>query len=438
MMTRTLISEGILHRNLYHVTEPYLVELYNRGLEAVIQKKTALTEFHLDMRGMSPEIEAELGKNYLQCDPSSRYMIIVSPNQQHAGLLHQEFSFDYGVMSSLYEMKKGSIGIATRVDCLYGELNDLVRLYNSVEDLLSIKHVEVDLHTPSKFMSKARELQQLVKDLKADYHLLFANNAQAPRKILELVGEVGDVKDYSVDEVKFGREIGSFYTRLFDGIYIFRPKNPTNTVPIHRPGKKVKALAQHTLDTMTTMIYANPQLQPSDGPSVRFFPMNDPAVIDFLVQEGYAQFSPALIDQRLTRIEDLTMIEARCDITTMSDPEKQRALHDLVQQLPQEWHELKGLKTRFAKGIDSKARESYAALSVTAQASLLEVAADDTHCPHHITQNLLTKLWPHDYEQMLLHNTRDLEHTFDHASPQHQEYIISILKTAPENGGVRL
>ncbi len=101
-MNRNLVTEGIINHNLFHV-QGELVEIYNRALETLTGKRTELTSFYIDKRGESPEIEAELGKNTLQCSTSHRYMIILSPSQQSAGLVHEEFSFDNDMLDRLYK-----------------------------------------------------------------------------------------------------------------------------------------------------------------------------------------------------------------------------------------------------------------------------------------------------------------------------------------------
>ena len=64
-MLQSLSRSGILIDTLFLV-EGDLVENYNRALECCIGKRTAKTSFHIDLRGESPELEAELGANYLQ------------------------------------------------------------------------------------------------------------------------------------------------------------------------------------------------------------------------------------------------------------------------------------------------------------------------------------------------------------------------------------
>jgi len=93
---------NLLDRKLALV-EGDLVENYNRALKAIIDKETSLKSFHVDKRGVSPEISKELGNDYLQCGPANRYIIVVTPDQKDASLLNEEYSFDHELFDSLYE-----------------------------------------------------------------------------------------------------------------------------------------------------------------------------------------------------------------------------------------------------------------------------------------------------------------------------------------------
>ena len=44
-----LVKNGLMFGNLVEIKSPALVERYNRALEQLIGKTTALTEFHIDI-----------------------------------------------------------------------------------------------------------------------------------------------------------------------------------------------------------------------------------------------------------------------------------------------------------------------------------------------------------------------------------------------------
>ena len=58
---KRLIEKGLMFGNLIEVSSPALIERYNRALKHLTGKVTALTDFHIDISGYSPEIGDELG-----------------------------------------------------------------------------------------------------------------------------------------------------------------------------------------------------------------------------------------------------------------------------------------------------------------------------------------------------------------------------------------
>ncbi|MGV6806046.1 MAG: DUF6638 family protein, partial [Ruegeria sp.] len=44
-----LIEKGLMFGNLVHISSPALVERYNRALQHLAGKTTALTDFHVDI-----------------------------------------------------------------------------------------------------------------------------------------------------------------------------------------------------------------------------------------------------------------------------------------------------------------------------------------------------------------------------------------------------
>ena len=55
-----LVKHGLMFGNLYEVSAPSMVPRYNRALEHLTGKRTALEAFHVDISGFSPEIGDEL------------------------------------------------------------------------------------------------------------------------------------------------------------------------------------------------------------------------------------------------------------------------------------------------------------------------------------------------------------------------------------------
>jgi hypothetical protein len=61
LVMHRLIEKGLMFGNLIRVDSPVQIDRYNRALRHLTGKTTALTEFHIDMSGYSPEVGDELG-----------------------------------------------------------------------------------------------------------------------------------------------------------------------------------------------------------------------------------------------------------------------------------------------------------------------------------------------------------------------------------------
>jgi len=428
---RTLRNVGLVGEKLFKV-EGDLVNNYNRVLEKVTEKKTGLTSFSIDKRGISPEIEEELGRNYLQCGPANRYMVIVSPDQKDAELLDEEFSFDNALFDFLYEQYLPGISTVTRIDGLYGRINTGVSTYEALDDMLLLHGASIDLHTPSKFIHYAKELQLLVKRLESKPNLLVAKDSEVPKKILELVKLVGDIRGYNIGDLTAYHEVGTFCTRLFDGVHVFREtEHHAIRKKMKRPnGESANGSSDDFLHSppRATVIYNDKTNEkPQSGPLVDFIPINSTdKVVDFLVDKGYAKFSEELIQPRLARLEDLGLLKLGYFVHNISNEQRTRILNEEKQKVrTHEWVELNDIQKASVKGYNFESLVDKA--SPVIRAILLEPAtADQYHVP--VVANLLTGLWPWDLRAMYKHNRGDLEILFDSADEKMQDYIAHVLK----------
>lgn len=450
-MSVTVTPHSILTGPLFRV-EGDLVENYNRALEKTIGARTALTAFQIDKRGESPELEAELGPNYLQSGPAHRYCIILSPDQKHAGLIHEEFSFDHEVLDFLYSHYLSVISLATRVDSLYGELDDDVREYETLEDLLLIQKVHLELHTPSGFLTKARALQQHVRELEANPDLLIERESAFLRTMLDLISDVGDVRSYDLSPIQATKEVTTFFTRLFGGVCIFRNVAPGPPLDVKRPDAgsylsqrlsdtriAIENLPENLLDAAwetpaecavppmprTLVMYRQTDYQPDDGPAVSFIPFHaKDRIIQFLSEHGYAAFSDDLLEPRLTRLEDAALLRHGYDVVTLGREQRIQALQQCRDSMLPEWSELKELKRNVTKGYEFSA--SVRTLSPEAQSLLLK-SLPTTADAAGVVGHVLTWLSDYDYEAMYTYNTRHLNRLYERADDPTRNYIAHVL-----------
>jgi len=406
-MERTLRSEGLNGNHLFLV-EGDLVANYNKALKLITGKETAQPRFFIDKRGESPELEAELGQNYLQCGPANRYIIVLSPDQKDSELMHEEFSFDREFLDQFYQQYLPGIELVSRVDVLYGPISTGVQTYSSLEDLLLIEEVKTELKSPSGFIESAVELQGLTEKLRANPSLLVENDSEAVKKMLELIGKVGDVRGYDIDGFNSKKDVSSFFTRLYGGVHVFRDEIYANK---------------------TTVVYNDTEAEnwPENSPKVTFISISQKdTVIDFLVKNDHAYFSEELIKPRLDLLMDITLVSQGYDVASLNTWEKLRAIGNVkAKDLPQEWQELNTLQTSVAKGYDFDKLVKKASAEVKA---MLLVPSERYQENPQLVGNLMTKLWDHDYKRMYAHNKRDLEHAFSAADDNLKNYIAKTVK----------
>lgn len=445
-MLQPISRNGMIIEKLFLV-EGDLVANYNRALEAVIGKRTQLTSFHIDKRGESPELEKEFGDNFLQAGPSHRYCVMVSPEQGEADLIHKEFSFDDEMLNALYKNYLPGISLATRVDGLYGEIDDGVNAFETFEDLLSVKRIRLEMHTPSNFLTTARTLLQHVEQLRRRPDLLLENNSELPRSILKLVGEVGDVRGYDLRPIQVTKELETFYSRLFGGVAVFRNVESRSPLPVTRPDlehfiydlsgdplaapqPELTMLPEQmgemkTTPSKTVVLYRKKEYHPEDGPSVQFIPFQETLrVIQFLRQYWYADFSRELLEPALTRIEDETLLSKGHDVTQMDRQQRAKALHQYQETMLPQWSELNAVKRNITKGhaFDDAA----AACSPDVQAMLLTSTTNDAGMTD-VVEYAITRLDETRYEKMFLYNRRHLERQYPLCDTNKQKYILDAL-----------
>jgi hypothetical protein len=431
-MGSLLCENNLFDRPLFRV-DGDLVDHYNRCLEKVRGIRTSLTSFTVDKRGVSPEIIDELGPCYLQNGPSHRYMIILSPDQQRTPLLCEEFSFDNDVIDFFYANCYPAIALATRIDGIYVELDDNVHDFCTADDLLLVRKITMEGHTPSGFLTKARELQGYVAQIQKDPELLVADDSTIPRKILSLVNDIGDVRGYNLTSTRQSLETGNFFSPLFGGVYIFREK-AENVVPAKRPSgskpRKSRLLPEDSPESPTgkiTAIFCRETQTFLASEMITRITFSAPeCVLGFLLSNGYASCSADLIDARICRVEDEHLLSKGVAIASATYEERCRLLEAGRDTMPPLWQKLMHLK-REIQLSGSSFREIMGRQDVEVRKVLLK--SDSSGSTGHMVAHLLTRLFPFDYENMLVHNTADLNNILVAADENKRRYILTTVQS---------
>lgn len=405
--------EGIIPYKLVKI-DGELVESYNHALQKLIGKDTKLDTFSIDKRGFSPEINAELGPNYLQNSAAHRYIIIVTPNQVQADLMYDEFSFDKTVIEYVYRNYLSVISTVTRIDSLYGELNDGVTHFHGVEDSVLLNRVTVDLDTPSPFFKRAKKLQKLVDELRFQPDLLIENEAQHVKDILELVEEVGDIRSYNFTDLNITVNVECFYTQLFGGVFLFRslPDSAFHPVrnPYDIPKRKLDAVrhrytaSRHKNPTKIVVIHNSDSL-PKSLKNVEYVKLEDTTtIILFLIQNQLAEVDHSLIAKRIYELEQYILLKEGHDLINITEPEKHRILNQYQSEMPPIHQKLLDANREYQTGnVNNIVPEVQ---SIILKPLEMQSGSFD------VLEKLLCHWWPYDIKTMLKYSKHELAEHF--------------------------
>ncbi len=118
-----LVKHGLMFGNLYRVTGAAMVERYNRALEHLTGRRTALTDFHIDLSGYSPEVGDEFDDDlYLNHRGVNRQFILLSTDQKRCPLLNVKFSTSREILKRFITENEAQLFALTATDAVAGEM----------------------------------------------------------------------------------------------------------------------------------------------------------------------------------------------------------------------------------------------------------------------------------------------------------------------------
>lgn len=215
-----LVAHDLIFGRLLEISEPHLVERYNKALIAFGLPATKLERFRIDMTGYSPEIaEAFDDRFYLDPNAVNRRFIILSPAQENLPVVHTSFSNTASLMHMFYQENKRAIHAVTIRDVLYGEIEEDVSRVTSIEDLLSIQEVNFRVMSANDILGKSDELRRL-SDRLMSVPNAWRNDDMLNRMVV-LANQTGDIRKNSLvpEKVVFRHE--AYWTSHFGGMFVF-------------------------------------------------------------------------------------------------------------------------------------------------------------------------------------------------------------------------
>lgn len=226
---KRLLEAELIYGRLLDVSEPHLIERYNKALEAFGLPRTNLKQFSIDMTGFAPEIADELGdRDYLDPNRVNRRFIILTPDQVELPVVHTSFSNTAALMHEFFNANARAINAITIRDALYGEIEDSVSVVNDIDDLLSINEVRFRVLSAEDLLDKATELRTLVDRLKTVPSAW--SDDEMLNRMVELSKQTGDIRQNALvpDQLVFRHE--AFWANHFGGVYVFLDGNQATVI----------------------------------------------------------------------------------------------------------------------------------------------------------------------------------------------------------------
>lgn len=374
---KRLIQHGLMFGNLFHVASPALVERYNRALKHLTGKTTALTDFHVDISGFSPEIGDELGDDhYLNHAGVNRQFILLSTEQKRCPLLHVKFSTSRDILRRFIEVNERQLFALTATDAVAGELVNSVFEVSTPAKLFDIRQVRVEADTTRGTLRHADRLAELVERFKTQEDAWFDDALIG--EMITTAEKTGDVTRNPVHLEHEVFEQANFWTAHFGGLYVFQ--DVEHPAVIASGAKPEGVPLRHVFDLSERNAVA------------RFLELNGLAepVIRARGVDG-----AAILRQKMGFLAVSVLTEKGKDLSGLSRSDLRRMAARHADELPAEFEGLAAL-VRWAEGGGKWPR-----ITSGHPAYFYSLRAADSP-DRDLVNMLLAELCPHDFRQMFI------------------------------------
>ncbi len=317
-----LIEKGLMFGNLVHISSPALVERYNRALQHLAGKTTALTDFHVDISGYSPEVGQELDDPlYLNPNGVNRQFILLTTEQKRAPLLNVKFSTSRDILREFIEMNEAQLFALTATDAVAGELVNSVLKLTTPRDLLTLRKIEIEADTVGGTLRKAEQLAGMVEQFKTEEDAWFDDVLIA--KMIETARDTGDVTRNPVRLRHTAFDQPNFWTAHFGGLYLFPDLDHPAAISMHNPSVDLP---------MDYVFHADQRNQ-----IAKFLNYND--LVETII-EARGVDSAAILQQKMDFLTIAAAADAGVDLTGLDRRDMRRLARNHADRLPEAYHGL--------------------------------------------------------------------------------------------------
>lgn len=218
---KRLISSGLMFANLVEVATPTLVARYNAALERLTGRRTALTGFHIDIAGFSPEVGDELGDlAYLSPPGASRPFLFLDPAQARAPLLRPDYSFLRPALRAFLTGNAPALASLAAREPVLGEIASPLWRIAGLADLAALRSLAIAADTPSGRVADATRLAGRIAAFRAADDLWHDDAFLAD--LVALAARVGDALAPGAGFRAAAVRVGNFHAAALGGVYLFR------------------------------------------------------------------------------------------------------------------------------------------------------------------------------------------------------------------------
>lgn len=330
---KRLIQRGLMFGDLVHVASPVLIDRYNRALEHLTGQTTALTDFHIDISGYSPEIGDELNDHlYLNQGGVNRQFILLTTEQKRCPLLNAKFSTSHGILERFIAANETQLFALTARDAVAGELLNSVFQLTSPASLFDIRKIKIECDTTDGALRHAEELAQMVDRFKTEDDAWFDDGLIA--QMITTAQKSGDLTRNPIRLQQTEFQQGNYWTSHFGGLYLFPEVGHPAAITAGDKDDLGKLPIKYSFD-------------PSDRNRIaKFFDYNK---LTETIIEARGVDAAAVLRQKMDFIVIDAAADAGLDLTGLTRADMRRLARTHADRLPPAYHGLHAL-LRWAEG----------------------------------------------------------------------------------------
>jgi len=326
-----LIDSGLFGAGLVPVITSSMVARYNACLESLGIEPTLLKKFGVDGMGWSPEIAHEKGDNYyLSHGLSNQLAILISPDQRNMPIHFPFSSYDRIMMYNYFDNNDEQIADLTQKTCVWLDVDQEMVQYENPKDLLLVDYIIIRSQAGG-LIEVADRQRELIERFNEEEDAWLDKSLR--QELIDSAKNFGDfrfrqvvIPDMRFDDLKY------FYTRAFDGAFVFRELGEDS----------------HSLLVMEKKSQAKKIKKPGD----RICSLEDAGIVARLIKEGlleidldwYRNFPNELRRKRGALVLDIICANyPDIDYASLTSAKRKSLLKKISAKIPKVFYELERL-----------------------------------------------------------------------------------------------